>query len=99
LLYRNGDGNAIALNQLCDEKIIEIIDGNIIKFLSKIARVNTIEQSKNIRGGAYTKRDECRLNAKRIKSMRSKDKDKREEKEDKEKRKKKEINTASPLSL
>ena len=63
-------GNAVALNSLCDDKIIEVIEGNIyIKFLSEqlLEFNNTSEQnSKNAkeRWDKYRKqKDECDRNA------------------------------------
>ena len=63
-------GNATALNSLCDEKIIEVLDGNIfIKFLSE--QLNEFEDtskqnSKNAKEGWEKRRklkDECERNA------------------------------------
>ena len=64
------DGNATALNSLCDEKIIELIEGNIyIKFLSE--QLNEFEDtskqnSKNAKEGWIKRRkqrQECERNA------------------------------------
>jgi hypothetical protein len=63
------DGNALALNPLCDEKIIEIIDGNVyIKFLSEqlLEFNNTSEQNSKNAKERWEKlrkqRDECERN-------------------------------------
>jgi hypothetical protein len=69
-------GNATALNPLCDEKIIEVIDGNIfIKFLSE--QLNEFEDtskqnSKNAKDGWIKRRklkEESERNATALKSQ------------------------------
>lgn len=58
-------GNAIALNSLCDEKIIEVIDGNIfIKFLSEqLAEFGDLSKknSENARSGWEKRRKQKEL--------------------------------------
>jgi hypothetical protein len=101
-------GNALALNPLCDEKIIEIIDGNIyIKFLSEqlLEFNNTSEQNSKNAKERWEKlrkqRDECERNASASNPQCESDairEDKiREDKRREEK--KKGIITASPFSF
>lgn len=101
-------GNATALNSLCDEKIIEVIEGNIyIKFLSKqlLEFNNTSEQnSKNAkeRWEKHRKqKDECERNASALISQCESDairEEKRREDEIKENKIKEDI-TALPFSF
>lgn len=90
-------GNATALNPLCDEKIIEVIDGNIfIKFLSE--QLNEFEDvskqnSKNAKEGWEKRRkqkEESERNATALKSQSENDairEDKSKEEEIKEEKK------------
>ena len=101
-------GNATALNSLCDEKIIEVIEGNIyIKFLSEqlLEFNNTSEQnSKNAkeRWEKHRKqKDECERNASALISQYESDairEEKRREDEIKENKIKEDI-TALPFSF
>jgi len=97
-------GNATALNSLCDEKIIEVIDGNIfIKFLSE--QLNEFEDvsrqnSKNAREGWEKRRilkDESDRNA--TASIPQCENDAIREDKIKEDEIKKEINTSTPFSF
>lgn len=99
-------GNATALNSLCDEKIIEILDGNIfIKFLSE--QLNEFEDmskqnSKNAKEGWQKRRkqkEESERNATALNSQSENDAIREEEMRGEKIKEKRVVNKFTPPSL